>query len=428
MPPPAHDQYQSAASARRVQPTGGGARDADPHRVTARRAGQGRNGLLVALAGGHAMKHVFVSGLFVLLPEIKASLGLSNAGLGVIATARSLSGGLANAPAGFLADRYRRHFSPMLAGMLVYIAVFQLALSRSVGLIDAAIYAAALAVAFTAWHPPAIGVLSQVFSDRRGLAISIHGTGASVGETLGPLLAGALLLVLSWETVLQVAAVPALAAAFIVWLMTRRYEMVSVHTSVGGYLRVSGQLLRNRQLLMILLVAGAFGGGQTAVFVFLPVYIREDLGRSTITVGLWLAMAQGVGIVSQPVMGYLLDRLGHRTVIVPALLVLAAALFTMYYAEEGILFLAALAVAGAFLFSTTSLIVTAAVVVTGDRVPATTVSLVYSALAVFTAIGPLLAGFIADQFSVRAVFALAGSMVLVAGSLAMTARMRPAPA
>jgi len=408
--------------------TASGARAVDHTAMPSSATGAGQNprSLLVAIAGGHAVKHVFVSGLFVILPELKASLGLSNAGLGTIATARSVVGGLANAPSGFLADRYRRHFSPMLVAILVFIGVFQFALSRSVGVIDATVWASALAVLFTAWHPPAIGVLSQVFSDRRGLAIALHGTGASIGETLGPLIAGALLLAMSWQSVLQVAIVPATIAALIVWVMTRNYEIESLPTSVSGYLRSSIRLVRTPQILAVLFVAGTFGAGQSAVFVFLPVYVREDLGQSTLTVGLYVALAQGVGIAAQPVMGYLLDRVGRRVVIVPALLTLGVALLGMYAAGEGLFFLIALAVAGAFLFSTTAMLVTVACDIAGDGVQATTVSLVYSALALFAGLGPLFAGFVADEFSVRAVFLYSGSLTTAAGLLALGIRMRAA--
>ena len=79
--------------------------------------------------------------------------------------------------------------------------------------------------------------------------------------------------------------------------------------------------------------------------------------------------------------------------------------------------------AGAFLFSTTSLLVTAAVDVAGNEVQATTVSLVYSALSIFTALGPLAAGFLADEVSVRSVFLLAASLALLASILSLLSKM-----
>ena len=384
---------------------------------------QGRNNLLFVIASGHAMKHIFVAGLFVLMPEIKQTLGLSNSALGILGTSKSLAGGLANAPAGFIADRYRQYFSPILAGLFVFLAIFQIALSRATSLFDAAVYASVLSVIATAWHPPAIGALSHAFPERRGLAISVHGTGASIGEALGPLLAGSLLLTLTWQSVLQFSAVPALVFALFVWLTTRKFKTDSDTASLQDYISHSKNLLKNRQLLLILLIAGAFGGCQAAMFVFLPVYLREDLGKSTFVVGLWIAFSQGIGVITQPIMGYLLDKIGRRPVIVPALFALSVSLIVLYFTKDGVLFLLCLGLAGAFLFSTTSLLVTAAVDVAGNEVQATTVSLVYSALSIFTALGPLAAGFLADEVSVRSVFLLAASLALLASILSLLSKM-----
>ena len=122
-------------------------------------------------------------------------------------------------------------------------------------------------------------------------------------------------------------------------------------------------------------------------------------------------------------MGYLLDKIGRRPVIVPALFVLSASLIVLYFTKDGVLFLLCLGLAGAFLFSTTSLLVTAAVDVAGNEVQATTVSLVYSALSIFTALGPLAAGFLADEVSVRSVFLLAASLALLASILSLLSKM-----
>ena len=48
------------------------------------------------------------------------------------------------------------------------------------------------------FHPPAVGALSRRFADRRAFAISLHGTGGSIGEALGPLTAAGLLGLLFW--------------------------------------------------------------------------------------------------------------------------------------------------------------------------------------------------------------------------------------
>ena len=381
----------------------------------------GSRSLLWAIVLGHAVKHVFASGFFILLPEIKASFALSNTGLGAFSTFRGVAGGVSNIPAGFFAERYTKRFSPMLAGVLVFIGVFQFALARSVNIIDATIYASLTSMLFTAYHPPALGVLSRVYYDRRGLAISLHGTGASIGETLGPVLAGALLLVMSWRTVLEVGFIPLAVAALVLWLLTRKFRMESGSSTVTDYARGFAGLASSPQMLLVLATAGAFAAAQSAMFTFLPVYVREDLDKSTFTVGLYVTLAQVVGIGAQPLMGYLLDKVGRWTVIVPALFGLSGALLTLYAVGEGPLFLIGLAVAGAFLFSTTALLVTAACDVGGDNVQATTVSIIYGGISAFTALGPLASGFVADAFGVRSVFLYASAMAGLAAALGLAA-------
>ena len=383
---------------------------------------KGSFALLGAIVGGHAMKHVFNAGFFVILPEMKSALGLSNANIGTFSTVRAVVGGVANAPAGFAADRYGTRIAPMLAGTLIAIGVFQFALGRSVAFWDALLYATLVNLFITAWHPPAIGALSKIFADRRGLAISLHGTGASLGEVVGPLMTGALLLSLNWRVLLQLSLAPALVAALAVWLLARSYPFTTVQVSVREYFRAFGELVHNGKVLIVLLIVGGFAASQAAMFTFLPIYVREDLGGSTLTVGLYVSLAQAAGIGSQPIMGHLLDRAGRRVVIIPSLFAMGASLMVLYLVGSGPLFLLALAVAGAFLFSVTAMLVTAALDVAGDLVQGTAVSLIYSVIALFSGIGPLIAGFVADGFGVRTVFLLAALAALASSAVALATR------
>ena len=70
--------------------------------------GRQRNTLLVTTIAGHGLKHFFAAAFFVLLPEIKTSLALTNVEVGLMSTARFVTGGIANLPAGFIADRFSR--------------------------------------------------------------------------------------------------------------------------------------------------------------------------------------------------------------------------------------------------------------------------------------------------------------------------------
>ena len=47
------------------------------------------------------------------------------------------------------------------------------------------------------YHAPALATLAKKFPERQAFALSLHGTGGSLGETLGPLIFGSLLILVS---------------------------------------------------------------------------------------------------------------------------------------------------------------------------------------------------------------------------------------
>ena len=75
--------------------------------------------VLVAMVAGHAVKHVLNAASIVILPELKAGLGLTNTGIGTLTTTRSIFSGLANLPAGFISDRYAGQWAAVLGVALI---------------------------------------------------------------------------------------------------------------------------------------------------------------------------------------------------------------------------------------------------------------------------------------------------------------------
>jgi len=392
------------------------AREVDPRR--------GRNTLAATVIAGHALKHVYLSGMqSIILPEIKIAFGLSGAQLGTLATVRQFSGWATTMGAGYLGDRFSSRTGLMLAISMVLMggAYFLAGLSPDFGFLFAALLLAGIGPAM--YHPPAIGALSRKFPDKRALAISLHGTGGSVGEAFGPLLAAALLLVLTWRGVLEVSLLPALVAAFLVWRV-----MSSVRLDDGGvesfmhYVRSLLRLLRNKTLLLLVLITALRSMGQSSITIFLPVYLREDLDYSATSVGLYLSMAQFVGIGSQPLMGYLSDRLGHKAVLLPAMTALGSLFVLLRFAEGDVALVLTIVAMGAFLYSLHSIFISAAIGVVGEAAQATTVSLIYGASALGT-LSPIVAGILADEFGTRSTFLYAAALVFVAAAIFAAMRL-----
>jgi MFS family permease len=110
--------------------------------------------------------------------------------------------GLAQLPVGLLADSMVGHRANILALSLV-------AMGAAYFLLGSPVFASALlgsgliGLGTALWHPTAAASLSNRFPGRRATALWIHGTGATISDTITPLFVGALLASLSWETVAQ---------------------------------------------------------------------------------------------------------------------------------------------------------------------------------------------------------------------------------
>ncbi len=379
--------------------------------------------LLAVSVAGHAVKHLFSAAFFVLLPEVKTGLGLSNVQVGTLSTIRVIGGGLSNLPAGFVADRFAWGRSVILGLCIALIGVFALGLGMATSFGLAVLAATLMNMAINFWHPSAISSLSQRFAGRRGFAIALHGAGGSTGETLGPIATGFLLTAVSWRVVLQGSVVPAVVIGFSIWLILRSIPMgESGFSSVRMYLSSVGRLLMNRRLLLVLLFAGSFSGGQSAVTTFLPIYLREDLGFSSVTLGLYLSLAQVAGIGSQPLMGYLSDRLGRKVILVPGLTILGLAYLGLSLVPSGWPLALVVLAMGAFLFSLMAILLAAAMDLVPEDVQATTVSLVFGSAVVVSGFSPAVAGLLADAYGVKAAFLLASAFVLTAAMVAAMSR------
>ena len=382
--------------------------------------------LLVVAVSGHGLKHMFNAAFFVLLPGIKTGLNLTNTQIGTLSTFRAIISGFANIPAGFMGDQYPERRSIILGGSIILVSVFAFALGLATSFWTAVVFSSLLSVAITFWHPAAISSLAKEFTSRRGFAIALHGTGGSVGETLGPIVAGSLMGVIGWRLVLQGSIIPGLLCGIIIWILLRNIPVqTSQNTTIVEYISSVTNLLRNRKLLLVLIFAAGFSGAQSTVLTFLPIYLDEDKGFQSVAIGLYLSLAQVGGILSQPIMGYVSDRLGRKVVLVPSMIILGLSFLGIPIASNGILFGSVIFVMGAFSFPLMALFLASAMDLVETGTQATTVSLVFGAAIVVSAFAPALAGILADNVNTESAFLFASVLALSTALLTLTTKWQP---
>jgi FSR family fosmidomycin resistance protein-like MFS transporter len=277
------------------------------------------------------------------------------------------------------------------------------------------IAAALVGVSISLWHPPALSTLSAQLRDRLGLALSVHGMGGEIGNTIGPLGLGILIGAVTWRTASQMMALPIVFLALLLWLVLRNVPGRE-GGKVGGrqYVAAIKALARNRLALGIVLSRGVLTLGTAGIFAFFSLYLQRDLGFDVTTASLYYAALMASGIVSQPIMGYLSDQYGRRAVIVPSVMLLGLFMMSLRWAGSGPWLLVVSIGIGLFIYSIGAILQAAAMEATDEKTGALTVSMLFASSSLFGIPAPTIAGTISAAHGTTAVFLYSGVMIVIA--------------
>ena len=372
-------------------------------------------GLMIGLAAGHGVKHFYQQGVLLLIPPIKASLGLSDVEVGLIGTSRTISGAISNIPAGIMADMWRSKVALMLTASLTCMALGYLLMGATPNYWLLLLGVAITGSGASLWHAPAFGTLAAEYPERRALALAVHRTGGSVGDSLSPVVMGVLLGGfafwgmewggMEWSALAMVLAIPAVFAAATVLLVYRRLEGVGgITPTLRAYVRSAGALLTNRAVLSMVMLSGMRSMAHSGLNIFLVIYMSEDLGFSAFKIGYHVTLLTLFGIISSPLMGLVSDRIGRRPVIFFGLSSIAVLVFCLLFFGTGWSFTVILAFLGMFLYSVNPVMLATALDAAKKGTEGSGVALMFSGSAIFGAVSPVIAGWLREHFTMDGVF------------------------
>ncbi|HXG50656.1 MAG TPA: MFS transporter [candidate division Zixibacteria bacterium] len=380
--------------------------------------GAERAWLLGVLTAGHFVIHWFQQSLPVILPTLKADLGLSHVEVGALSSAQQMVAGLGQLPLGIAADSLVRHRAAILALSLASMGTAYFLLGA--GWFFAALVGSGLVGLGTAlWHPAAAGVLSNRFPERRGTALSIHGTGATLSDTITPFCVGFLLASFSWRGLTQAQLVPGLLFGFLLWraLTTALGDGGPAPASASGQLRDVARLLRDAAFLGVSAATGLLQMGRLVVLTFFPIYLQEHLGYTSVGVGGFVALLHVMGIVSQPVLGLLSDRFGRKAVLVPSCLALGLFFALLAAAPAGAALALVVLVTGVFFYTIFNIMNAAVMDVAGSNIQSSTYGLTFLITQLAVIPTPMLTGYLIGAWGIRSAFVLAGIFLLVGAAV-----------
>jgi MFS family permease len=372
--------------------------------------------------GSHILQHLYGQGFFVLLTAMYDTLGLNPVSAGLVGTIRALGSGTASTLGGVLIDRFQHRRLAILYLSLTTMGFGYLLIGLAPTYVLILVALAFTAGSGSIWHPAARSLLSQIYPSRRGFMISIDRSAGSVGDTIGPIAAGALLAYITWQQIYMLALPMALVVVASLWIVLRRagiYQALGARKTKEEPRSIKDQFGSLKEvfhdsgnvLTILLIVKAVAGFGQGGLLLWVPLYLSKDQGMSTFMVGVHVSLLTGVGIATGPAFGWLSDHRGRVPVILLVLggKAIIAGLLAIF--GTGIMLSILIAALGAFMFGVNSLIQAWALdLADGRRLEGTMMGTMYGVNMIFQGLAPLIVGFVVAAFGFSSLFIYVASM------------------
>ncbi len=364
---------------------------------------------LSIVSAGHGVTH-WVNGIFiVLLPFIAQDLSLSYTTTGSMVTIFFIAAVAVTIISGPVIDISKKY---ILAQFLCLIsgALALLLMSGATSTLILATAAVFIGICVSGWHTPSIPYLSLLYNKNRGLALSLHTVGASLGDGIAPAIAGLIMLVLSWQQTSLLLALPVAIMGFYVLRSLPQIgaDQGTEDNSSGKYNYWEGLkgLLSNRDMLILCILAGLWSMTQNGLVVFLPLYLVGEMQSSPVLVGFALFSIQLGAVFGGPIVGTLSDRVGRRPVVIYSLIISAIVLIIIPLLENVYLFILMSSLAGCSLYSIRPVIHSWTMDISAGQTSGSAISMLFTAQAALTGLIPIIGGLTADIFGLKLVFVL----------------------
>ncbi|MGA9402278.1 MFS transporter [Haladaptatus sp.] len=242
-----------------------------------------------------------------LLEPLKAHFGVSATVIGLIATLVWLGSALPRIPTGYLLTRVARHRVVLGAGIVLTVSAGLTAFAPNITVLAIGAFAmgTASAIYFIAANP----LVSELYPDRVGRAIGIHGMASQLAAAIAPVFVGLLLTVVGWRDVLKLLMVVTAAVTVVYFVVVGRTELPDAGATDRDLLTAF-----RRQWPIILsgvAIIGATGFVWNGLFNWYPSYLHQTKHLSLETGRTLLTVVFAAGVPAFFLTGRLADRIPH---------------------------------------------------------------------------------------------------------------------
>jgi DHA1 family inner membrane transport protein len=240
-----------------------------------------------------------------LIEPLSVAFEVTPAALGVVATAAWLGSAALRLPAGWVLTRIPRHHVILATGAMLVASALATAFASSIPVL--AVGAFAMGLSSGAYFIAANPLVSELFPERVGRALGVHGMASQTAAVVAPLAVSAVLLVGDWRLTFLAIAVVALLATVGMFLAARGADL----PDAGARDRDMLAALRAQWPIILTGVAfiGAIGFVWNGLFNYYVTYLKVSKGLAEPTARTLLTVLFAAGIPAFFVSGRLADRL-----------------------------------------------------------------------------------------------------------------------
>jgi sugar phosphate permease len=163
--------------------------------------------------------------------------------------------------------------------------------------------------------------------------------------------------------------------------------------------------------------------GRLVILTFLPIYLQEYLDYTPFELGIHVALLHAMGAISQPIMGYLSDRLGRKAVLFPSFMTLGILYGLLVIAAPGFQLGLVISAIGLFFYTLMNLTNVAVMDVAGSKIQASSYGLTSLVTQIVVFPTPMVAGFLIGGYGIHSVFIMAAAFAFLAALIVAPLRL-----
>jgi MFS family permease len=273
----------------------------------------------------HMLIEVFLLMHPALVPVFMKEFGLSVFEAGLVITVPSLCRLIFTLPAGIFADKFGQRRLVILSVLISGLGALLVSQSTTASLLVFSLSIVMTSV--TLYHPPGLSILRGLFSDpkERSTAIGLHGASGCIGQSMGTISLGLLLIEFGWRSCYVLFAVPLLAwTAILARTRAQHFPKKPAENSptradadderFHNVARKSSLITVGFLMLMASMGMNALANG--SIGAFMTTYMTSQQHLAVDVASIIFGAGPLVGIVGSLVGGYMSSRVGEKNSLV----------------------------------------------------------------------------------------------------------------